>query len=207
MYRHCVRRVIPHKEAEFSSQSIMKAMEKFVRAVQDMEDTILVPSRLMDLQVGDEGDTVGTKGKRGEREGLSSTDLYRLYTMVNCVKNELLWGGNDCPPPPEVTTPVTPAPQPAQVTKTHARRPSTTSMASTNSAGSTISDTDSETGNENDSGIEGEGEGSTKPPSYTRKMEESFRRHLYGLHSSLEQMTEAASYLTLRYQNDIDGKV
>jgi len=200
--RHCLRRV-PHKEAEFSSQSIMKAMEKFVQAVQEMDETILVPSRLMDLQVGDGGDTIGLKttSKRGEKDGLSTTDLYRLYTMVNCVKNELLWGAegshstyDEEPLSPPVTT------------KGHVRRPSTASVASTQSAGSNLSDTDSETGNENDSGIEAEGEGPPKSD-YTLKIEESFRRHLYGLQRSLKQMTEAATYLTKRYQSDIGGAV
>lgn len=69
--RHSARRVGPHKEAEFSSQSIMKAMERFVDAVQDMEQTILVPSRLIDLKVGDESDTIDSKPKD------MSTDLYR----------------------------------------------------------------------------------------------------------------------------------
>ncbi|KAL1123388.1 hypothetical protein AAG570_002470 [Ranatra chinensis] len=206
--RHCVRRVVPHKEAEFSSQSIMKAMEKFVDAVRDMDETILVPSRLMDLRVGDDGDNVGFNKRSSEREGLKSTDLFRLYSMVNCVRNQLMWGANDCPAPEEE------APHQQQriggggngtalAGKGHVRRPSTASVASTNSAVSTMSDTDSEAGNENDSGIEAEGDPASALPAYTHKMEECFRKHLYGLHRSLQQMTDAATYLTKRYQNDI----
>lgn len=205
-FRNCLRRITSHSsEAEFSSQSIMKAIEKFVQAVQEMDETILVPCRLMDLQVGDATDTVGVKSSKrvGERErdGLHSTDLHSLYTLVNLVKTELLWGANEQPPEEEQHTHVT-----STAIKTHIRRPSTASMASMNSAGSTISDTDSEVGIENDSGIEGETESTTKP-SYTQKVEESFRRHLYGLHRSLEQMTDAAGYLTKRYQNEIGGAV
>lgn len=186
---------------QFSNQSVMKAVEKFVEAVQEMDETILVPSRLMDLQVEDGGDTLGLKGTD------RNLDLYSLYSLVNCVQNELLWGteegrtlavidDEEMPPPATSTIPA----------KTHVRRPSTVSMTSTNSAGSLISDTDSETGNENDSGIEGESEISAKP-CYTKKVEASFRRHLYGLHRALEQMTDAASFLTKRYQNDIGGAV
>lgn len=201
--RNCLRRITSHSEAEFSSQSIMKAIEKFVEAVQEMDETILVPCRLMDLQVGDTTDTVGMKSSKrgGDRDGLHSTDLHSLYTLVNLVKTELLWGANEQPPEEEQHTHVT-----SPAIKTHIRRPSTASMASMNSAGSTISDTDSEVGIENDSGIEGETESTTKP-SYTQKVEESFRRHLYGLHRSLEQMTDAAGYLTKRYQNEIGGAV
>ncbi|KAL1123389.1 hypothetical protein AAG570_002470 [Ranatra chinensis] len=166
----------------------MKAMEKFVDAVRDMDETILVPSRLMDLRVG----------RSSEREGLKSTDLFRLYSMVNCVRNQLMWGANDCPAPEEE------APhQQQRIGKGHVRRPSTASVASTNSAVSTMSDTDSEAGNENDSGIEAEGDPASALPAYTHKMEECFRKHLYGLHRSLQQMTDAATYLTKRYQNDI----
>lgn len=201
--RNCLRRITNHSEAEFSSQSIMKAIEKFVQAVQEMDETILVPCRLLDLQVGDATDTVGVKSSKrgGDRDGLHSTDLHSLYSLVNLVKTELLWGANEQPPEEEQQTHVT-----SPAIKTHIRRPSTASMASMNSAGSTISDTDSEVGIENDSGIEGETDSTTKP-SYTQKVEESFRRHLYGLHRSLEQMTEAACYLTKRYQNEIGGAV
>ncbi|XP_014239342.1 mid1-interacting protein 1-B isoform X2 [Cimex lectularius] len=187
-----MRRVVPHKEAEFSSHSIMKAMERFVQAVQDMDETILVPSRLMDLEVGDASDTVELKPK-----GMS-TDLYRLYMMVNCVKNELLWGANSGEVDEEepITTVAT------SLTKGHTRRPSTASVASTQSA--TLSDTDSEMSNENDSGIEGESE---SKPDYTRSVETSFRRHLYGLQRSLRQMTAAAAYLTKRYQSDIGANL
>lgn len=202
--RNCLRRYSSRKEMQFSNQSVMKAVEKFVEAVQEMDETILVPSRLMDLQVGDVEDTMSLKGTD------RSLDLYSLYSLVNCVQNELLWGTEEGKsktvidedeemPPPPTTTSIVPA-------KTHVRRPSTVSMTSTNSAGSLISDTDSETGNENDSGIEGETEPSAKP-CYTKKVEASFRRHLYGLHRALEQMTDAASYLTKRYQNDIGGAV
>lgn len=198
--RNCLRRR-NHRETEFSNQSIMKTMEKFVQAVQEMDETILVPCRLMDLEVGDAGDTVGLKGveKRGERDPLTSTDLYELYSLVNCVRTELLWGANNVQPEAEATVP-------APVTKSHMRRPSTASLISTNSA-STISDTDSETGNENDSGIEADNEQNNKSRNYTQKIEESFRRHLYGLHHSLKQMTEAAEYLSKRYQNDVGGVV
>ncbi|KAK9504905.1 hypothetical protein O3M35_009075 [Rhynocoris fuscipes] len=227
--RHCVRRTYSHKEAEFSNGSIMKAMERFVEAVQEMDETILVPSRLMDLEAGASGDTAGLA---------SSTDLYGLYTMVNCVKNELLWGVNSsnvndnycdddicCGFSDNVVI----SPQTATTTsasnvqhhhhhhnhKTHNRRPSTASVTSAQSV--TLSDTDSDTsstsGNENDSGIEGETETTSVPATnkkastYTRNVEASFRRHLYGLQRSLAQMTAAASYLTKRYQSDIGASV
>lgn len=111
--------------------------------------------------------------------------------------------------------------------KGHARRPSTASMASINSV-SQMSDSESDISNENDSGVESEsnknGSGSdfnsssssedghvqNKKPANVDKATElakRCRRHLNGLYQCLEQMTEAANYLTARYQSDIGGPV
>jgi hypothetical protein len=222
--RNCLRRIACHDDTEFSNQSIMNAMEKFVKAVNDMDETILVPCRLMDLKVGDAEDTVvdmktsskhsgsGSSGKRSKSsiDDMASTDLYNLYTMVNCVKNELLWGQNVAPEEDERQK--SPNGGVGSVTSTssssvkgHIRRPSTVSMTSTNSTAS-ISDSDSDTGNENDSGIEAE-ENNRQESDYSLQVAENFRRHLHGLHHSLQQMTEAALYLTARYQNDVGGTV
>ena len=109
--------------------------------------------------------------------------------------------------------------------KGHVRRPSTASMASIASV-SQMSDTESDISQENDSGVESEsnkinsGTDSTsssedgriqkKKPNNVDKATElaqRCRRHLNGLYQCLEQMTEAANYLTARYQNDIGGSV
>lgn len=88
-------------------------------------------------------------------------------------------------------------------TKGHVRRPSTVSVASSNSSTSTISDCESEvSSNENDSGIESENQ---KEKDRSLEVARQFRTNLLGLYKSLEQMTEAASYLTARYQSDMGG--
>lgn len=141
--------------------------------------------------------------------------------MLNSAKTDLLWGRQDeiCveePPhviletvdePIETSTPTTHlSPDTAQTgsnnnnTKGHNRRPSTVSVMSTNSAASTISDNESEISNENDSGIESEGNSERDK---SDQMAKQFRKHLIGLYKSLEQMTEAANYLTHRYQSDV----
>jgi hypothetical protein len=225
--RNCLRRIARNDDTEFSNQSIMNAMEKFVKAVNDMDQTILVPCRLMDLKVGDAGDTLlemktsskntgiinNVKRSKFSINDMASTDLYSLYTMVNSVKNELLWGQNVAPEEGDEKQKssnggigsVTPTSVPSATVKGHVRRPSTVSMTSTNSTAS-ISDTDSDAGNENDSGIEAE-ENNRQDSDYSLQVAENFRRHLHGLHHSLRQMTEAAVYLTQRYQNDVGGTV
>jgi hypothetical protein len=150
--------------------------------------------------------------------------------MLNSIKVDLLWkrNGQECDDVPEVQlreqnydsiTTVTVESttetansngkadaQSAESTTTqkgHARRPSTVSVSSSNSSSSTISDSESEvSSNENDSGIESENQ---REKDRTTEVADQFRAHLFGLYQSLEQMTEAASYLTARYQSDMGG--
>jgi hypothetical protein len=247
---NCLRRIARHDDQEFSNQSIINVIEKFVKTVNLMEETILIPSRLMDRQVGDESDPTtqqkqphNRKRKETVRDQLVNTDLFNLYNMLHNVKLDLLWSRNtheESPEPTEeelpeqtyntaTTTTVTanvtkiannkPAEKSQQsetvnketqkdvVSRTatpeikgHNRRPSTVSVSSSNSASSTISDSDSEISNENDSGIESENQADKDK---TMEISRQFRSNLIGLYKSLEQMTEAASYLTARYQSDM----
>lgn len=172
------------------------------------------------------------KKKASVQESLNAASLYTVYTMLNKMKTDLLWGRNQdmideaaldalTPAPatvkvPEVATIAAPAVVPASATvaaakpeegkqdvKGHIRRPSTASMASSNSStGSSISDGDSESeiSNENDSGIESE---NNHQADKSEELAKQFRAHLNGLYRTLEQMTEAANYLTARYQSDV----
>lgn len=211
-FRNCLRRIARHDETEFSNQSILNAMEKFVKSVNIMDETILVPCRLMDLKVGDAQDVTeetSTKkhGQNAKRENikdlLSSADLFDLFNMLNSVKVDLLWAQSNGENVPEKIE-QQPNSKPVQ-TKGHNRRPSTVSMASTNSAASVISDSESDTGNENDSGIEAEEPVENKDP--TQMIANNFRRHLNGLYTSLQQLTDAANYLTKRYQHDVGSTI
>lgn len=238
--RNCLRRIARHDDKEFSNQSILNAMEKFVKTVNAMDETILVPCRLMDRKVGDSTDTLPVEqknqhfhhvkktGKASVRDVLNTSDLLKLYNMLNMVKVDLLWGRQDAEEgsesPKGATTDKTDvrykqktaSPAPEQQTqnmssnsssvsesgssiKGHIRRPSTVSMASSNS-GSTLSDSESEISAENDSGIESE---SNVDQDKSSELAKQFRTHLIGLYRSLEQMTEAANYLTARYQSDV----
>lgn len=268
--RNCLRRIARHDDQEFSNQSILNAMDKFVKSVNTMDETILVPCRLMDRKVGDATDTVpvapkaqhygahhGKKSNRATtRELLNTSELFQLYNTLKLVKVDLLWGrqdaedgvedsvvmgcstksaksssssssnaaqSNNTTADPTVAnasssngSSVSSSSSPAgsekaesnssttassstTTTKGHVRRPSTVSVASSNSA-STLSDSDSETSAENDSGIESEG---NQEQDRSAELAKQFRTHLLGLYRSLEQMSEAANYLTARYQSDV----
>lgn len=76
-YRNTLRRIARHDDTEFSKQSILNDMEKFVKMVNTMDDTVLVPCRLMSLpQEGDD-------------------DPFSLFAMLNDLKTELLWSAGD----------------------------------------------------------------------------------------------------------------
>lgn len=64
-----------------SQFSILNAMDRFVNSVEKMQNTILVPSRLKDLQLDNEQISL-----------LGQSDAYGLYMMLDEIKNELLWG-------------------------------------------------------------------------------------------------------------------
>nr|CAH7763401.1 unnamed protein product [Callosobruchus chinensis] len=203
--RTSIRRIALNEDAEFSQQSILTVMERFVKSVNKMDETILVPCRLMDQKVGDEQDpaqkTQNTKCKHPMvHHTFHSADLFQIYNMLNSAKDNLLWGQIEDTPKPAPKTTTTETTQ----VKGHIRRPSSISVAS-NSSTSTLSDgdsTDSESGS-NDSGIE---EPSLKEDK-VHQIAQDFRKHLHDLTSSLTQMTEAAQYLTWRYQYDIGGPI
>ncbi|KAH8401903.1 hypothetical protein KR009_008624 [Drosophila setifemur] len=240
-------------------------MEKFVKTVSIMDDTILVPCRLMDRQIGDSTDIIPASGKdttaqqltqsssiQGKRgaahsknvhDFLSASELFNLYNMLNALKKDLLWTANqedeaelqqqqeqmsasassnstsNCNPSESKTDSSTAATASSAV-KGHVRRTSTASMMSTNSV-SNMSDSDSDISQENDSGLESDGNKSDHAQSTdgsdivdvakskqaagdkATELAQRCRRHLNGLHQCLEQMTEAANYLTARYQSDI----
>ncbi|XP_055373983.1 myb-like protein I isoform X2 [Condylostylus longicornis] len=296
---NCLRRIARHDEKQFSKDSLVNVMEKFVKTVNAMDETILVPCRLMDRQVGDSTDIIqvppktsashqitnninGVKKHRHQtvHEFLNSADLFNIYSMLNSLKNDLLWTRNDdddcdiinntnvntimsqisiCSTTSSLNEPIQLQHQQDEqqtkitssstminlqqqngnsnivgvnsnnnngatqqntnsttTTKGHNRRPSTASMTSANSV-SNLSDSESEISNENDSGMESEGNcngsqsgGSTTGSSCGQQnldrateLARQCRQHLAGLHRCLEQMTEAANYLTARYQSDV----
>lgn len=74
--RNTLRKIARNDNTEFSKQSILNDMEKFVKMVNTMDETVLVPSRLMNLpQEGDD-------------------DPFSLFAMLNDLKTELLWAGD-----------------------------------------------------------------------------------------------------------------
>jgi len=200
--------------SEFSQQSVVFAMERFSRAVANMDETVMVPCKLMDVPVGSdpELDTRVPRRSRAMIRDMQSADLHSLYSMLNSLKNELIWTSpattSSSSSSTSATTTTTSTPPSTRTSM--ARRPSVnsmTSVASVSSAttSSAYSDSDSESGLDHesteDSGVEAEREPDGEES--VEHMANQFRRHLLGLHQCLEHMADAALYLTHRYQVEI----
>ncbi|XP_022701530.1 mid1-interacting protein 1-B-like [Varroa jacobsoni] len=192
-------------EIRCSQQSILNSMERFVKSISNMDSTVLVPSRLRDLDA--------TAGKVTPPAAVRSGDLHSLFTMLHDVKKELLW----C------------APGSSQNSNLHLlsgsrdtgsykvqhdfhhyshgsslRVPSITPLQgshqlhlSTGSVASAISDGDTDSESlcdfvENDYGVQ---------------LASTFRLHLQGLHSILHQLAESADFLSERYLEDIEPTI
>ena len=61
-------------------------MDRFVKAVNNMSSTVLVPSKLRDMDIH------SNRKMTRIPPALANTDLYSFYLMLNDVKKELLWG-------------------------------------------------------------------------------------------------------------------
>ncbi|XP_045201672.2 mid1-interacting protein 1-like [Mercenaria mercenaria] len=79
-----------------SSQSLMSVLNKFVETVNIMDDKVMVPSRLRDMELNQNSNMDVTE----ENNNMSvipfssgnGEDLYSHFVMINAVKNELLSG-------------------------------------------------------------------------------------------------------------------
>ncbi|XP_018018650.1 myb-like protein A [Hyalella azteca] len=70
----------------FSSQSVLKTVQKFVTSVNAMNETVMVPCRLLDM------DFSAMKDKTVPELLKNSNDPYAVYCLLNTTKNDLMYG-------------------------------------------------------------------------------------------------------------------
>lgn len=164
-----------------NNQSILGVMKNFIEAVNDMDETVLIPSRLMDMQpdvtTTKESTTKPTTATSVEESKnsavVSSTqpppNLHAYYTMLKAVKTELVRG-------------------PSQ---------------SDDDEDNISEDLD----NASDSGTEElVVEGASESPDQKQLSQataRAFREHLNGLFNVLEQLTGMTQSLTSKYQTEL----
>lgn len=188
----------PSRDDSFtcSQQSVLSAMDRFVKAVNNMDSTVLVPSRLQDMEVSNEN----SKFSKCLPAGLNNTDVYRFFVMLKDVKNELLWGPTSAQPP--MLLPPSSgrsSPGSTRVMK-HVRQPSDDSLGSTGCPSDQELDSDLESVVTDRDSVD---EHSSQMPSGTH-LASAFRHHLLGLHTILHELADSADYLSSRYQEEIE---
>ena len=161
-----------------SAESMLASMNRFVSAVNSMDETILVPNRLKDMSAGIHRvpDASGmAKSLPGDDSDASSTDsstpiseddnidLYSFYAMLNAVKMELERGGK-------------PHGFEEDVNQVYKHGPGVKSKVKLNEA---VTD--------------------DRSIAIARR----FRSHISGLNKCLVQMTETAEYLSTKYQEEV----
>ncbi|XP_035213525.1 mid1-interacting protein 1A-like [Stegodyphus dumicola] len=187
-----------------SQQSVLSAIDRFVRAVNNMDATVLVPSRLRDMEVQNR-----RKSCPPPPPGLQHhQDLFSFYSMLKDVKNELLWGpssmgatlfpvvssfsGMSSPRRPPMGMMMTTG-------MTTPRQPSDDGLGSSTGC-SSDQDTDSDF-----ESIMTDRESMIMEQ--TSHLATAFRHHLHGLHAILHQLADSADYLSSRYQEEIESPI
>ena len=235
-----ISKILHYKSSEdlfvfnnFSQQSILFAMNRFVKSVINMQSTVLIPSKLKDLEVNTSKKKVRFKGLKEVKQMrtlnhhavcalskpsiLINSDLYTFYNMLNEIKKELLWGNGDIS---SVTNFMSCSSenrnhsfdcnQSSFCKNNHARQPSVASLGSvglTLSSVSTVStlstsNSDQETDDSETDSLLTERDSIDE---HTSRLAGSFRFHSQGLHNILDQLTDAATYISARYQQELES--
>ncbi|GAB6033640.1 hypothetical protein CHUAL_013703 [Chamberlinius hualienensis] len=160
-------------------RSVIGTMDKFVQAVDTMNETVMVPSLLMDLSFN--------------AEQTGSADMHSFYSLLNSVKQELLYGcGNN-----NNNNMIDKEPTIVEL----GRRPLVRRMSSSSLASSEISETDfypeSFVSESEFSSLDSEEVACSRVTS-------DFQHHLNGLCRTLKLLTHSAHTLTSRYKTEVE---
>ncbi|GAB6029219.1 hypothetical protein CHUAL_004987 [Chamberlinius hualienensis] len=177
------KRILSSWQRVYSRQSVICAMDRFVDAIDTMNDTILIPARLMDIACEDE-----------QFNDIGYDNYYHCYNMLNTIKTELLWGGGGSHNGGE-----------AQLvpSSSNRRRLSITSSIS-------FSDSDADSDSVISESSTSSSTSATSSSSVSMLSPETIirnlRHHLFGLSDALNRLADSAIALTCKYQEEIGGR-
>lgn len=212
-----------------SQQSVLTAIERFVRAVNNMDATVLVPSRLHDMEI--QNRRFKTSLPPAGMQQQQHQDLYGFYVMLREVKTELLWGPSIVSPPSSLfhnggsSTPLTsgmssprrmvmptaPSPNVMMMTMSspgchqHLRQLSSPSYRQPSDDGLGSSSTGCSSDQDTDSDFESiVTDRDSMIMEQTSHLANAFRHHLHGLHAILHQLADTADFVSARYQEEVE---
>lgn len=99
-------------ESHNQKKSLFSAMNRFIFAVNNMDQTVMVPSLLRDVPL-DDTQNVKTANGNGAAYFHQDSDMYSSYVLLKSIRNDIEWGilqgnerrrekeGDTVPPRPE----------------------------------------------------------------------------------------------------------
>ncbi|XP_046550737.1 mid1-interacting protein 1A-like [Haliotis rubra] len=82
-----------YHSSDSNQQSLLAALNRFVQAVNAMDDTVMIPCRLRDMEVTARPEiTVENNNKAVLPTLPAGADLYSFYSMLNAIKQEIITG-------------------------------------------------------------------------------------------------------------------
>lgn len=173
--------------SQFTTQSIVKAMDNFLNAVNNMKEVVMVPSRLQGVpyqidaiqasaqaqtQAQNHGAVVAAAAPTAPAAAdFKHFDCYNAYEVLNMVRSELVCGGDD------------------ELGKIRGTPTDQLEKIRGGSAGA----------------ADFQAEETAINLDYKRSISAAIRMHLQGLFQSLHQLTDLANGLTRKYQDQVDG--
>lgn len=80
------------------SQSLLTVLNKFVQAVNIMDETVMIPSRLKDMEIGCMTENPEILEENNNMALMNTmrpeTDLYSFYKLLNTIKKEIISGNS-----------------------------------------------------------------------------------------------------------------
>ncbi|XP_061697208.1 mid1-interacting protein 1A isoform X2 [Syngnathoides biaculeatus] len=161
-------------ETPAQKNSLFNAMNSFLGAVNNMDQTVMVPILLRDVPLGEDADMCGPKSEADDGDG--DGDMYSYYQLLKSIRQDIEWGLRASPVVKET---------PCRLR----RADSLASMASSSSFASSLSAPSSEDEEEEEEEEE--------------DLQKQFQYHLAGLQEVLSKLTTQANSLTKRYKQSI----
>ncbi|XP_039998036.1 mid1-interacting protein 1-B-like [Xiphias gladius] len=77
--------------------SLFNAMSRFIGAVNNMDQTVMVPSLLRDVPLDDSGDLQAARTAKGAAANATAyfhqdADMYSAYALLKSIRNDMEWG-------------------------------------------------------------------------------------------------------------------
>ncbi|XP_070813822.1 mid1-interacting protein 1-B-like [Chaetodon trifascialis] len=81
-------------ESYNQKNSLFNAMNRFISAVNNMDQTVMVPSLLRDVPLDDaeDGKVVRTTAANGAAYFHQDGDMYSSYVLLKSIRNDIEWG-------------------------------------------------------------------------------------------------------------------